>query len=70
MHRSLRRLEAETIRDRMLVATNTLDPRLFGTPLKIKEDETGQVVVDDQSNASQPLYPGPPKSAGGHVADL
>ena len=34
----------------MLVATNTLDPKLFGTPLKITEDDTGQVVVD----ANQP----------------
>ncbi|MEZ6134499.1 MAG: PSD1 and planctomycete cytochrome C domain-containing protein [Pirellulaceae bacterium] len=44
--RSLRRLEAETIRDRALAATGSLDRALFGKPLKIKEDETGQVVVD------------------------
>ena len=46
-NRTLRRLEAETIRDRLLVATNRLDPKLFGPPLKIKEDDTGQVIVDD-----------------------
>ena len=44
--RSLRRLEAETIRDRVLAATGALDKTLYGKPLKIKEDETGQVVVD------------------------
>jgi hypothetical protein len=44
--RSLRRLEAETIRDRMLAASGTLDETLYGPPLKIKEDDTGQVMVD------------------------
>lgn len=43
---TMRRLEAEIIRDRMLVATGSLDDRLFGPPLKIKEDETGQVIVE------------------------
>ncbi|QEF98223.1 Planctomycete cytochrome C [Stieleria maiorica] len=43
---NLRRLEAETIRDRMLAASGSLDRQLFGPPVKIKEDETGQVVVD------------------------
>ena len=52
-HRSLRRLEAETIRDRMLSATGSLDPRLYGRPLKINADDTGQVVVQgDQSRRS------------------
>jgi hypothetical protein len=44
--RSLRRLEAETLRDRILAVTGSLDKTLYGKPLKIKEDETGQVVVD------------------------
>lgn len=44
--RSLRRLEAETIRDRMLAASGSLDETLYGPPLKIKEDETGQVMVE------------------------
>lgn len=42
----LQRLEAETLRDRMLVASGQLDRTLLGRPAKIKEDETGQVVVD------------------------
>lgn len=48
--RSLRRLEAETIRDRMLAATGSLDSQLYGEPLKIKVDDTGQVVVDGQQS--------------------
>jgi mono/diheme cytochrome c family protein len=46
--RTLLRLEAETIRDRMLAASGSLDTRLFGPPLKIQEDDTGQVVVAGQ----------------------
>ncbi len=44
--RRLRRLEAETIRDRMLVTTGRLDPKLFGRPIQLKEDDTGQIVVE------------------------
>jgi hypothetical protein len=40
------RLDAETIRDRMLTVTRRLDWGLCGPPLPIKEDETGQVIVD------------------------
>lgn len=43
-----RRLEAETIRDRMVAVSGQLDRTLFGPPLKIKEDETGQVVVEGE----------------------
>ena len=42
----LQRLEAETLRDRMLAASGQLDRTLLGRPTKIKEDDTGQVVVD------------------------
>lgn len=44
--KSLQRLEAEIIRDRMLAASGTLSRDLFGTPVAIKEDDTGQVIVD------------------------
>ncbi len=44
--RTLQRLEAETIRDRMLAVTGQLDSTLFGEPINVKEDETGQVIVD------------------------
>lgn len=40
------RLEAETLRDRMLAASGQLDRTLFGRPVPIREDDTGQVVVD------------------------
>jgi mono/diheme cytochrome c family protein len=43
---SLVRLEAETLRDRMLAASGQLDRTLFGAPVKIKEDDTGQIIVD------------------------
>lgn len=50
---ALLRLEAETIRDRMLAASGQLDRNLFGAPLPIKEDDTGQVIVDgDQTRRS------------------
>jgi len=42
----LLRLEAETIRDRMLAATGTLDRSIGGRPAGIKDDDTGQTVVD------------------------
>ncbi len=49
----LLRLEAEAIRDRVLAVTGQLDPQLFGPPLGIAEDDTGQVVVDgDQTRRS------------------
>ncbi len=43
---ALVRLEAETLRDRMLAASGQLDRTLFGAPVKIKEDDTGQIIVD------------------------
>jgi hypothetical protein len=46
--KSLLRLEAETLRDRMLTATGALDRTQFGPALSIKEDETGQVIVDGE----------------------
>ncbi len=46
--KSIQRLEAELLRDRMLAASGTLNRDQFGPPLAIKEDETGQVIVDGQ----------------------
>ncbi|MDA1163314.1 MAG: PSD1 and planctomycete cytochrome C domain-containing protein [Planctomycetota bacterium] len=40
------RLEAETLRDRMLAVSGQLDRTPFGSPVKIKEDDTGQIIVD------------------------
>ena len=43
--KSVVRLEAETVRDRMLAAAGSLDRTLFGPPVAIKKDDAGQVVV-------------------------
>ncbi len=43
--RNVLRLDAETLRDRVLAATGTLDATMFGPPLGVQEDDTGQVVV-------------------------
>ncbi len=45
LRKPLIRLEAELIRDRMLATTGQLDQKLYGPPLDIKEDDSGQVVV-------------------------
>lgn len=42
------RIEAETLRDRMLGVSGVLDRKLFGAPVAIKEDEFGQVVVSGE----------------------
>lgn len=39
------RLDAETLRDRVLTATGALDRTMFGPPVGIIEDDAGQVVV-------------------------
>jgi len=46
-HFPVRRLEAEILRDRMLVASGLLDRRLYGSAVPIAEDFVGQVVVAD-----------------------
>lgn len=46
------RLEAETLRDCMLAAAGSLDRTVFGTPVDIKTDDSGQVIVDDQTRRS------------------
>jgi mono/diheme cytochrome c family protein len=39
------RLDAEVLRDRALASTGILDRTLYGAPIAVKEDDTGQVVV-------------------------
>jgi hypothetical protein len=46
---SVRRLEAEIVRDRMLATSGRLDRTLFGIPVEIMEDFAGQVHVKDDS---------------------
>ena len=47
--------EAEILRDRMLAATGQLDRTQFGKPLPVKEDDAGQVIVED-SHKRRSLY--------------
>jgi mono/diheme cytochrome c family protein len=42
---SLRRMEAETVRDSFLAVSGALFERCFGPPVPVKEDELGQVVL-------------------------
>ena len=44
--RSLQRLDAEIVRDRMLTAADRLNRTALGPTLSIKVDNTGQIVVD------------------------
>mgnify|MGYP002386574936 CR=1 FL=1 len=46
-HFPVRRLEAEAVRDRMLVAAGRLDRTQFGPPIAATEDAAGQVGVPD-----------------------
>ncbi|HVC95258.1 MAG TPA: DUF1549 domain-containing protein, partial [Pirellulales bacterium] len=48
-HFPVRRLEAEILRDRMLVASGVLDRRLYGPAVPISEDFVGQIVVADDA---------------------
>ncbi len=49
---SVRRLEAEAMRDRVLAASGSLSNAMFGKPIAIAEDFVGQVVVNDMSRRS------------------
>lgn len=46
------RLDAETLRDRVLAATGTLQRQVGGRPVDIKVDDVGQVVVAEQNRRS------------------
>ncbi len=41
----VRRLDAESLRDRILATTGVLNRKMFGPPVPVKEDTVGQVVV-------------------------
>lgn len=46
---SVKRLEAEIVRDRMLSASGQLNRLMYGPAVPAKEDDTGQVVVEGNS---------------------
>ncbi len=49
---SVRRLDAEVMRDRVLAASNSLQQTMFGKPIPVAEDFVGQVIVNDTSRRS------------------
>ncbi|HEX5106012.1 MAG TPA: PSD1 and planctomycete cytochrome C domain-containing protein [Pirellulaceae bacterium] len=53
---SIRRLEAEALRDSILAASGLLNSELFGEPVPVTVDEVGQVIVglDNRDSAGRP----------------
>ncbi len=53
---SVRRLEAETIRDALVAAGGRLSPRMYGPAVPVMPDEVGQIVVgvDTRDSAGRP----------------
>ncbi len=49
---SVRRLDAEVLRDRVLAASGSLVSTMFGKPIPVAEDFVGQVIVNDASRRS------------------
>lgn len=47
---NLIRLDAEVVRDSILMISGNLDTTLGGKPMNIKEDDTGAVIVDGEEN--------------------
>ncbi len=46
---SVRRLDAESIRDSVLVMSEKFNPKLYGPPVPVMEDEVGQIVVGKEN---------------------
>ncbi len=53
---SIRRLEAETVRDAMLAVSGDLTTKFFGAPIPVTPDEAGQIIVgvDTRDTAGRP----------------
>ena len=51
-HKTVQRLDAEIVRDRMLAASGTLDTKMFGTPVGLKADDAGQISVSGPDRRS------------------
>ncbi len=49
---SVRRLDAEVLRDRVLASSGSLQQAMFGKPVSVAEDFVGQVIVNDTSRRS------------------
>ncbi len=55
-HQSVRRLEAETVRDALLAAAGQLNDKLYGKPVPIMEDDVGQFIlgVENKDGEAKP----------------
>lgn len=53
----VRRLEAEAVRDSILVANGRLNTRMYGEPVPVTPDEAGQVIIgkDNRDGAGRPV---------------
>lgn len=53
---SIRRLEAETVRDALLAVSGQLNSGLFGSPIPVSPDDVGQIVLaaDNRDSAGRP----------------
>jgi hypothetical protein len=53
---NIQRIEAETLRDAMLVITGKYNPKMFGAPVPVMNDEDGQIIVgvDTTDSAGRP----------------
>src|SRR5262249_19312961 len=47
---TLHRLAAEDVRDALVAATGRLNRKLYGTPVPIRPDEAGQIVIGVDTN--------------------
>lgn len=58
-HFSLRRLEAETLRDAILMVSGKLNPKMFGPPVPVMEDAVGQIIIGKENldGERKPLAP-------------
>jgi mono/diheme cytochrome c family protein len=54
----LRRLEAEEVRDSILAVSGKLNPKMYGVPVPVMEDEVGQFVIGIE-NKNGENRPGP-----------
>ncbi|WP_435005542.1 PSD1 and planctomycete cytochrome C domain-containing protein [Tundrisphaera lichenicola] len=61
----VRRLEAEAVRDAILKSSGKLDPTMFGPPLPVALDESGQVLIGKDTRDSAGRQRGKPGSLGG-----
>ena len=60
----MRRLDAESLRDRILLVSGRLDCTPFGPPVPVVEDTVGQVLPKGDSPRQEPLSPSAAHQAG------